>query len=98
MPALEGGQAALDRAAAPRSRFLPRTAQIGVRSVTPPQAAQRSPPSLQIALAVGTLLAVLALVNSVTTTTNARLERARTSTSSLDTVVGKQLDARRRPR
>ena len=47
----------------------------------------------QIALAVGTLLAVLALINSVTATTNAVWNQAHWDIE-LDTVVGTQLDTR----
>ena len=50
--------------------FLPRTAQIGVRSIT--RRARRTVATVvQIALAVGTLIGVLALMNSVTSTTEA---------------------------
>jgi putative ABC transport system permease protein len=91
VPALQGGQALFDRALR-RLSFLPRTAQIGVRSVT--RRGRRSITTVaQIALAVGTLLAVLALINSVTTTTNAVWNQARWDIE-LDTVVGTQLDAR----
>jgi putative ABC transport system permease protein len=89
VPALQGGQAALDRALR-RLSFLPRTAQIGVRSVT--RRGRRSVTTVaQIALAVGTLLAVLALINTVTATTNAVWNQARWDIE-LDTVVGTQLD------
>ena len=72
VPALQGGQAAVDRALR-RLRFLPSTAQIGVRSVT--RRGRRTVTTVvQIALAVGTLLAVLALINTVTKTTNVGLE------------------------
>ena len=75
-----------------RLSFLPRTAQIGVRSVT--RRGRRSVTTVaQIALAVGTLLAVLALINSVTTTTNAVWNQARWDIE-LDTAVGTQFDAR----
>jgi putative ABC transport system permease protein len=91
VPALEGGQALLDRALR-RLGFLPRTAQIGLRSVT-----RRSRRSLatvvQIGLAVGTLVAVLALVNSVTTTTNTVWNGAHFDVL-LNTVVGHQFDAK----
>ena len=91
VPALQGSQAALDRALR-RLSFLPRTAQIGVRSVT--RRGRRSLTTVaQIALAVGTLLAVLALINSVTTTTNAVWNQARWDVE-LDTAVGTQFDAR----
>ena len=81
----------LDRALR-RLSFLPRTAQIGVRSVT--RRGRRSVTTVaQIALAVGTLLAVLALINSVTATTNAVWNQARWDIE-LDTVVGTQLDTR----
>jgi putative ABC transport system permease protein len=91
VPALQGGQLALDRTLR-RLSFLPRTAQIGVRSVT--RRGRRSLATVaQIALAVGTLLAVLALINSVTATTNAVWNQARWDIE-LDTVVGTQLDAR----
>ncbi|HEY5661302.1 MAG TPA: FtsX-like permease family protein [Gaiellaceae bacterium] len=91
VPALQGGQAVADRALR-RLSFLPRTAQIGVRSVT--RRGRRSVATVaQIALAVGTLLSVLALINSVTTTTNAVWNQARWDIE-LNTVVGRQLDAR----
>jgi putative ABC transport system permease protein len=91
VPALQGGQAALDRLLR-RLRFLPRTAQIGVRSVT--RRGRRSVTTVvQIALAVGTLLAVLALVGSVTRTTNAVWNQSRWDIE-LNTVVGTQFDAR----
>jgi putative ABC transport system permease protein len=91
VPALAGGQALFDRALR-RLGFLPRTAQIGVRSVT--RRARRSLATVvQIGLAVGTLLAVLALVNSVTTTTNTVWNGAHFDVL-LNTVVGKQFDAR----
>lgn len=90
VPALEGGQALLDRALR-RLGFLPRTAQIGIRSVT--RRARRSLATVvQIGLAVGTLLAVLALVNSVTTTTNTVWNGAHFDVL-LNAVVGKQFDA-----
>jgi putative ABC transport system permease protein len=89
VPAVEGGQAAIDRLLR-RLSFLPRTAQIGVRSVT--RRARRSLTTVvQIALAVGTLLAVLALVNSVTTTTNKVWNGANFDVL-LNTAVGKQFD------
>jgi putative ABC transport system permease protein len=91
VPALEGSQAFVDRALR-RLDFLPRTAQIGLRSVT-----RRSKRSLttvvQIGLAVGTLLAVLALVNSVTTTTNTVWNGAKFDVM-LNTAVGKQFDTK----
>jgi putative ABC transport system permease protein len=91
VPALQGGQALLDRALR-RLSFLPRTAQIGIRSVT--RRGRRSVTTVvQIALAVGTFLAVLALINSVTTTTNAVWNQARWDIE-LDTTVGTQLDNR----
>jgi putative ABC transport system permease protein len=91
VPALQGGQAALDRLLR-RLRFLPRTAQIGVRSVT--RRGRRSVTTVvQIALAVGTLLAVLALVGSVTRTTNAVWNQSHWDIE-LNTVVGTQFDAR----
>ncbi|MGE5690056.1 MAG: FtsX-like permease family protein [Pseudomonadota bacterium] len=91
VPALQGGQAALDRSLR-RVGFLPRTAQIGVRSVT--RRGRRSITTVvQVALAVGTLLAVLALVDSVTRTTNAVWNEARWDIE-LNTVVGTQFDAR----
>jgi putative ABC transport system permease protein len=91
VPALAGGQALFDRALR-RLGFLPRTAQIGIRSVT--RRARRSLATVvQIGLAVGTLLAVLALVNSVTTTTNTVWNGAHFDVL-LNTVVGKQFDAR----
>ena len=91
VPALEGGQAVVDRALR-RLGFLPRTAQIGIRSVT--RRARRSLTTvLQIGLAVGTLLAVLAVVNSVTTTTN-KVWNGSNFDVMLNTVVGKQFDAK----
>jgi putative ABC transport system permease protein len=90
VPALAGGQALFDRALR-RLGFLPRTAQIGIRSVT--RRARRSLATVvQIGLAVGTLLAVLALVNSVTTTTNTVWNGAHFDVL-LNTAVGKQFDA-----
>ncbi|HSC91843.1 MAG TPA: FtsX-like permease family protein [Gaiellaceae bacterium] len=90
VPALEGGQAVVDRALR-RLGFMPRTAQIGVRSVT--RRARRSLGTVvQIGLAVATLLGVLALVNSVTQTTNEVWDEM-TYDLTLDTVVGKQFDA-----
>jgi putative ABC transport system permease protein len=90
VPSLRGGQVVLDRMLR-RLSFLPRTAQIGVRSVT--RRGRRSLTTVaQIALAVGTLLAVLALIDSVTTTTNAVWNQARWDIE-LNTVVGTQLDA-----
>jgi putative ABC transport system permease protein len=89
VPALQGGQAALDRYLR-RLRFLPRTAQIGVRSVT--RRGRRSITTVvQIALAVGTLLSVLALINTVTKTTNDVWNQAHWDIS-LDTTVGTQFD------
>ena len=91
VPALQGGQAALDRGLR-RLAFLPRTAQIGVRSVT--RRGRRSVTTVvQIALAVGTLLAVLALIDSVTKTTNAVWNQSHWAIQ-LNTVVGTQFDAR----
>ncbi len=91
VPALQGGQAVLDRALR-RLSFLPRTAQIGVRSIT--RRGRRSLTTVaQIALAVGTLLAVLALIDTVTKTTNDVWNQARWDIE-LDTAVGTQLDAR----
>jgi len=91
VPALVGGQALLDRALR-RLGFLPRTAQIGLRSVT--RRSRRSIATVvQIGLAVGTLLAVLALVNSVTTTTNTVWNGAHFDVL-LNTVVGNQFDAK----
>jgi putative ABC transport system permease protein len=90
VPALEGSQAALDRLLR-RLDFLPRTAQIGIRSVT--RRARRSLTTVvQIALAVGTLLAMLAVINSVTTTTNTVWNGANFDVL-LNTVVGNQFDA-----
>ena len=91
VPALQGGQAAVDRLLR-RLDFLPRTAQIGVRSVT--RRARRSITTIaQIALAVGTLLAVLALIATVTKTTNQVWNQARWDVE-LNTAVGTQFDAR----
>jgi putative ABC transport system permease protein len=91
VPALEGSQAAIDRALR-RLDFLPRTTQIGIRSIT--RRARRSLTTVvQIGLAVGTLLAVLALVNSVTTTTKTVWNGAHFDVL-LNTAVGKQFDAK----
>jgi len=91
VPALEGSQAFVDRALR-RLDFLPRTAQIGIRSIT--RRARRSLTTVvQIGLAVGTLLAVLALVNSVTTTTNTVWNGAKFDVL-LNTAVGKQFDTK----
>jgi putative ABC transport system permease protein len=91
VPALQGGHAVVDRTLR-RFSFLPRTAQIGIRSVT--GRGRRSVTTVaQIALAVGTLLAVLALINSVTSTTNAVWNQARWDIE-LNTAVGTQLDGR----
>ena len=69
VPSLEGGARIVDKALR-RVTFLPRTAQIGIRSVT--RRTRRSLATVvQIALAVGTLIGVLALMNSVTSTTEA---------------------------
>ena len=90
VPALQGGQALVDRALR-RFSFLPRTAQIGLRSIT--RRARRSLTTVvQIGLAVGTLIAVLALVDSVTSTTNAVWNQARFDLV-VNTAVGKQFDA-----
>jgi putative ABC transport system permease protein len=91
VPALQGGQAALDRALR-RLAFLPRTAQIGARSIT--RRGRRSLTTVvQIALAVGTLLAVLALMDSVTRTTNQVWNDSRFDIT-LNTMVGRQFDGR----
>ena len=91
VPALQGSQAALDRALR-RLSFLPRTAQIGVRGVT--RRGRRSLTTVaQIALAVGTLLAVLALIDTVAKTTNDVWNQARWDVE-VDTAVGTQFDAR----
>jgi putative ABC transport system permease protein len=91
VPALQGSQAALDRVLR-RLSFLPRTAQIGVRSVT--RRGRRSLTTVaQIALAVGTLLAVLALIDTVAKTTNDVWNQARWDVE-VDTAVGTQFDAR----
>ena len=74
-----------------RPGFLPRTAQIGVRSVT--RRTRRTIATIvQIALAVGTLVGVLALMNSVTSTTEGAWNQLHYDLD-LNTVVGKQLDA-----
>ena len=94
VPALQGGVRIVDRLLR-RLTFLPRTAQIGVRSVT--RRTRRTIATVvQIALAVGTLVGVLALMNSVTSTTEAAWNELHYDLD-LNTVVGKQLDARRRP-
>jgi putative ABC transport system permease protein len=91
VPALGGRLAVIDRALR-RLSFMPRTAQIGVRSVT--RRARRSITTvMQIGLAVGTLIGVLALVNSVTTTTNSVWNTARFDVL-LNTVVGRQFDSK----
>jgi putative ABC transport system permease protein len=90
VPPLEGGGRAVDRALR-RLTFLPRTAQIGIRSTT--RRTRRSIATIvQIAIAVGTLLGVLALINSVTSTTEAVWNEQHYDIT-LDTVVGKQFDA-----
>jgi putative ABC transport system permease protein len=90
VPPLAGGARIADRALR-RVTFLPRTAQIGVRSVT--RRARRTVATVvQIALAVGTLIGVLALMNSVTSTTEAAWNQLHYALD-LNTVVGKPLDA-----
>ena len=90
VPALQGGVLVLDRLLR-RLTFLPRTAQIGVRSVT--RRTRRTIATVvQIALAVGTLVGVLALMNSVTSTTEAAWNELHYDLD-LNTAVGKQLDA-----
>jgi putative ABC transport system permease protein len=90
VPPLEGGVRTLDRQLR-RLTFLPRTAQIGVRSLT--RRTRRTVATVvQIALAVGTLVGVLALMNSVTSTTEAAWNQLHYDLD-LNTVVGKQLDA-----
>ena len=90
VPALEGGVRTVDRLLRKLS-FLPRTAQIGIRSVT--RRTRRTIATVvQIALAVGTLLGVLALMNSVTSTTEEAWNQLHYDLD-LNTVVGKQLDA-----
>ena len=90
VPPLEGGARIADRLLR-RVTFLPRTAQIGVRSVT--RRARRTIATVvQIALAVGTLVGVLALMNSVTSTTEAAWNQLHYDLD-LNTVVGKPLDA-----
>ena len=90
VPSLEGGARIVDRALR-RVTFLPRTAQIGVRSVT--RRTRRTLATVvQIALAVGTLIGVLALMNSVTSTTEAAWNQLHYDLD-LNTVVGKPLDA-----
>ena len=89
VPSLEGGARIVDKALR-RVTFLPRTAQIGVRSVT--RRTRRSLATVvQIALAVGTLIGVLALMNSVTSTTEAAWNQLHYDLD-LNTVVGKPLD------
>ena len=89
VPSLEGGARIVDKALR-RVAFLPRTAQIGVRSVT--RRTRRSLATVvQIALAVGTLIGVLALMNSVTSTTEAAWNQLHYDLD-LNTVVGKPLD------
>lgn len=90
VPSLEGGVRTVDRLLR-RLTFLPRTAQIGVRSVT--RRTRRTIATVvQIALAVGTLVGVLALMNSVTSTTEEAWNQLHYDLD-LNTVVGKQLDA-----
>ena len=89
VPPLEGGVRTADRLLR-RLNFLPRTAQIGVRSVT--RRTRRTIATVvQIALAVGTLVGVLALMNSVTSTTEEAWNQLHYDLD-LNTVVGKQLD------
>ena len=89
VPSLEGGARIVDKALR-RVTFLPRTAQIGIRSVT--RRTRRSLATVvQIALAVGTLIGVLALMNSVTSTTEAAWNQLHYDLD-LNTVVGKPLD------
>ena len=91
VPSLAGGARIADKALR-RVTFLPRTAQIGVRSVT--RRARRTVATVvQIALAVGTLIGVLALMNSVTSTTEAAWNQLHYDLD-LNTVVGKPLDLR----
>ena len=90
VPSLEGGARIVDRALR-RVTFLPRTAQIGVRSVTR-RTRRTFATVVQIALAVGTLIGVLALMNSVTSTTEAAWNQLHYDLD-MNTVVGKPLDA-----
>ena len=90
VPPLEGGIRTVDRLLR-RLTFLPRTAQIGVRSVT--RRTRRTIATVvQIALAVGTLVGVLALMNSVTSTTEEAWNQLHYDLD-MNTIVGKQLDA-----
>ena len=90
VPSLEGGARIVDKALR-RVTFLPRTAQIGVRSVTR-RTRRTFATVVQIALAVGTLIGVLALMNSVTSTTAAAWNQLHYDLD-MNTVVGKPLDA-----
>jgi putative ABC transport system permease protein len=91
VPPLEGGVRTVDRLLR-QLTFLPRTAQIGVRSVT--RRTRRTIATVvQIALAVGTLVGVLALMNSVASTTEEAWNQLHYDVD-LNTVVGKQLDAK----
>jgi putative ABC transport system permease protein len=91
VPSLEGGVRTVDRLLR-RVTFLPRTAQIGIRSVTR-RTRRTTATVVQIALAVGTLVGVLALMNSVTSTTEEAWNQLHYDLD-LNTVVGKQLDTR----
>jgi putative ABC transport system permease protein len=64
-----GGQGRLDRLLR-RARFLPRTAQIGLRSVTR-RRRRSAATALQVGVAVATMLGLMSLGTSVTNTTEA---------------------------
>jgi putative ABC transport system permease protein len=88
---LDAGARALDNLLR-RLAYLPRTAQIGIRSVT--RRLRRSLATIvQVGLAVATLLAVLSLVAGVTRTTAAVWDDLHFDVM-LNTAVGKQFDAR----
>ena len=92
VPALQGGQALLDRAL--RRLWLPAADGADRHPQRhPPRRGAASTTVVQIALAVGTLLAVLALINSVTTTTNDGLEPGPLRRRAPNTAVGTQFDA-----
>ena len=76
VPALEGGQAVLDRRCA-GSRFLPRTAQIGIRSVTRRGAAQPHHRRRRSRSPSERCSRCSRSINSVTATTNAVWNQAR---------------------
>ena len=92
VPALQGGQAAARPRAAP-ARASCRGRRRSASAASPAAARRSLTTVVQIALAVGTLLAVLALINTVTKTTNDVWNQARWDIE-LNTAVGTQFDAR----